>query len=296
MENYLIEKPLMVKYNFECKMNKQKQLVDALLRYGRLDITSLSSILHILAAVYNVPLGGAMFTLEVLLCSYRGSVVFLAILSSALAVTVSRLGLGNMSEYHVYPLTLDRSLVYWSIVVGPIFGVTAYWFSRMASVMQRLVQHNWQVPLFCLLNFIMIGLLAIYFPALLGNGRSPAQIEFDNAVGIELSATLLILRVFITLTSLRAGAHGGILTPSLANGALLAVVLGGVWRLLGSNTDLSAFAIVGAAAFLAAAQKMPLTAIILIFEFTRVNFSFLLPVLCAIIGAEMVCRLCSKSA
>ncbi|MES2211758.1 MAG: chloride channel protein [Pseudomonadota bacterium] len=246
-----------------------------------------------LAAVYNVPLGGALFTLEVLLRNFNGSVVLLAIISSTIAVVISRLGLGDVSQYEIHFLTINSSLVLWSVVTAPIFGVTAYWFSRGASYMGRRVQHNWQVPFYCLLNFFMIGLLAIYFPAIIGNGISAAQVEFSNALGIELSAILLILRIFITLTSIRAGAHGGLLTPSVANGALLAVVLGCVWRLLGSDTDLSAFAIVGAAAFLAVAQKMPLTAIILIFEFTRVDFSFMLPVLCAVIGAVAVSRLCA---
>ena len=159
--------------------------------------------------------------------------------------------------------------------------------------MNRLVQHNWQVPFYCLLNFVMIGLFAIYFPAILGNGISAAQVEFSNAVGIELSAILLLLRIVITLTSIRSGAHGGLLTPSVANGALLAVILGCIWQWLGSDTNLSAFAIVGAAAFLAVAQKMPLTAIILMFEFTRVDFSFMLPVLSAVSGAVATSRLCA---
>ena len=245
-----------------------------------------------LAAVYNVPLGGAVFTLEVLLCHFNGSAVLLAFLSSIIAVLVARLGLGNFSEYHIHPLTSNASLVMWAIITSPVFGIMAYWFSRGATYMSRQVKHNWQVPVFCLFNFFIIGILAIYFPALLGNGRSPTQMEFSNAIGFELSATLLLLRVLITWSSLRAGAHGGILTPSLANGALLAVVLGEIWLLFSTGTDLSAFAIVGAAAFLAAAQKMPLTAIILIFEFTKVSFSFLLPVTCAVIGAVTICRLC----
>lgn len=50
MESYLIEKPVVVKYNFECKPNKQKHLIDALLRYGRLDMAGLSSVLHVFTA------------------------------------------------------------------------------------------------------------------------------------------------------------------------------------------------------------------------------------------------------
>ena len=50
MENCLSEKPLVIKYNFECKINKQQQLIDALLRYGLLDMGGLSSVLHVLTA------------------------------------------------------------------------------------------------------------------------------------------------------------------------------------------------------------------------------------------------------
>ncbi len=49
MENYSAEKTPVVKYTFECRANKQKYLVDALLRYGRLDVHGLSSMLDILA-------------------------------------------------------------------------------------------------------------------------------------------------------------------------------------------------------------------------------------------------------
>lgn len=245
-----------------------------------------------LAAVYNVPFGGTLFTLEVLLQNFNGSVVLLAMISSTIAVAVSRLGLGDVSQYQIPSLAITTPLVLWSVVTAPIFGIAGYWFSRGASYMRRCVQHNWQVPFYSLLNFFMIGLFAIYFPAILGNGISAAQVEFSNAVGIELSAILLILRIVITLTSIRAGAHGGLLTPCVANGALLAVILGCIWRLAAPDINLSAFAIVGAAAFLAVAQKMPLTAIVLIFEFTRIDFSFMLPILCAVIGAVATSQLC----
>lgn len=48
MENDLTEKPIMIRYNFECKINKQKLLLDALLRYGHLDLMGLSAVLHVL--------------------------------------------------------------------------------------------------------------------------------------------------------------------------------------------------------------------------------------------------------
>jgi H+/Cl- antiporter ClcA len=141
------------------------------------------------------------------------------------------------------------------------------------------------LPLLCVLNFLFIGLLATQFPILLGNGKGPAQVGFDGSIPLRLAAILLMLRVLITWTSLRAGAEGGLLTPGLCNGALLAIVLGGAWSVLFPGTPLGAFAVIGAAAFLASSMRVPLTAVALIFEFTQPSQAFLIPVLIAVAGS-----------
>ena len=86
------------------------------------------------------------------------------------------------------------------------------------------------------------------------------------------------------------------LTPSLALGALLGVFLGKCWNLLEPNTLLGAYAIVGAAAFLAAAQKMPITAIILLFELTGIHMDLMIPILFAVTGAVIVFQRCAQKA
>ncbi|MDI1353063.1 MAG: chloride channel protein [bacterium] len=245
-----------------------------------------------LAAVYNVPLGGSIFVLEVLIGTYSWPIFLLASYSSAIATLVSWWGLGNELIYHIPPLQINSSLILWSALTSPLFGFCAFLFIRIASFQREKVLHSSNMIVFCILNFMCIGLLAIYFPSLLGNGKSPAQIEFAYSLGIGLSAFLLVLRSFIIWSSLRVGAQGGLLTPSLANGALLGAFLGGLWNYFWP-TPIESFALVGATAFLAAAQKMPLTAIILIFELTHLNFSFLVPIMFAITGACITAQSCS---
>ena len=245
-----------------------------------------------LAAVYNVPLGGALFIMEVLLCTFEWSVLLPALTTSAIAVVISWIGLGNEPVYHIPDLTISYSLVAWSALAGPIFGYAAYWFIQIANKARNKAQHDWHMPIVCFINFTLIGFLSIYFPAILGNGKSPIALELDNPVGIELSLMLLVLRVIICWSSLKAGAQGGLLTPSLANGALLAVCLGGLWSWVWPGSEVSAFALVGAVAFLAAAQKMPITAIVLIFEFTRMDLSFLIPIMFAVAGSVGMSKLC----
>lgn len=245
-----------------------------------------------LAAVYNVPLGGAVFTLEVLLCTYRWPILIPAFTTSAIATLVSWLGLGNEYIYHVPNLTLNPAIVLYAVTTSPLFGLAAYWFMRIASRQRSHAIRDKKMIGLSILNFTFIGLLAVYFPVLLGNGKSVVQLEFSSYTEIGLSALLLLLRCIITCSSLRVGAQGGLLTPSLANGALLAAFLGGLWNYFSPNLPLAGFIAIGAASFLAAAQKMPLTAIVLLFELTHIRIDFLVPVMLSVTGAIAMCALC----
>lgn len=238
-----------------------------------------------LAAVYNVPLAGAFYVLEGLLVTFGWRALVPAVATSVIAALIARMGLGNLPQYTVphYPAT--PSLMIWAALAGPIIGASALAFSKLTSSARSGAPRDWRLPALCVLNFVFIGLLAIHFPQLLGNGKGPAQVGFDGTITIRLAAVLLLLRVLITWSSLRAGAAGGLLTPGLCNGALLAIVLGGAWSILWPGTSSGAFAVIGAAAFLATSMRVPLTAVVLIFEFTQPSPAFLVPVLIAVAGS-----------
>nr|WP_277619273.1 chloride channel protein [Legionella norrlandica] len=118
-----------------------------------------------LAAVYNVPLGGAVFVLEVLLCTYNWTILLPALASSAIAVLVSWWGLGNESIYQIPDFSLDASLIIWSILASPILGFFAFWFIQIATVQRSKAAHDWRMIFSCLFNFLIIGLFSIYFPS-----------------------------------------------------------------------------------------------------------------------------------
>ncbi len=247
-----------------------------------------------LAAVYDVPLGGAVFILEVLLETFSWQAAIAALTASAIAASVAWLGLGAEPMYVVAHFPLTPTLIAWSLVSGPLFGLAAYGFVRLTTAARRHVVRNALLPVLSLINFVIIGGLAIGLPALLGNGKGAAQLGFDSAVTITAAAVLLVFKVAITTSSIRVGAGGGLLTPGLSNGALLAVVLGGLWSLAWPGVPAGAYAVIGAAAFLGASMSMPLTAIVLITEFTRIDHDFLVPIILAVAGSVCTCRLCAK--
>jgi H+/Cl- antiporter ClcA len=246
-----------------------------------------------LAAVYNVPLAGAIFVLEVLLCTFSLSAALPALATSAIAALVAWIGLGDEVQYPVMPLAISGSLIVWSILAGPILGAAAYAFKRISAIATQNSPRDWRLMPVNLAVFFVIGLMAIGFPQLLGNGKGPIQLSLANDLSVSLAAILLVLRLLVTLAALRAGAKGGLLTPGMTIGALLATILGGLWALIWPGNPLGAFALIGAAAFLASSMRMPLTAIALILEFTRVGQDFLFPIIFAVSGSLAADRLCS---
>lgn len=249
-----------------------------------------------LAAVYNVPLGGAIFVLEVLLGTFELRALIVAVATSAIAAAVAWIGLGNEHQYAVPAFVLSTPLVAWSIVCGPLFGLAAYGFVRLTTRARANAPKDGRLPVLALLNFAAIGVLAMWFPQLLGNGKGPASLGFDGTLTIGLAAVLLVLKVLIEAGSLRAGAEGGLLTPGLANGALLGVVLGGLWSLVWPGASIGGCALVGATAFLAASMQMPITAVVLLAEFTRADHDSLVPMLLAVAGSLVAYRFAQRLA
>jgi H+/Cl- antiporter ClcA len=247
-----------------------------------------------LAALYNVPLGGALYTLEVLLGTFSASAVVPALATSVIATRIAWIGLGNETPYEVPPFATGPSLVVWSIVAGPVLGVVAYAFARGVETARARAPRGALLVPWCLATFVVLGLVATRFPQILGNGRGPAQLGFGGQVTPGLAALLFVLKGLAVTATFRAGAGGGLLTPSLALGALLATVLGALWSLVWPEAPPSAFAVVGAAAFLATAQKMPITATVLALEFTRVTHDALFPILFAVSGAAVAGLACAR--
>ncbi len=247
-----------------------------------------------LAAVYNVPLGRAIFVLEVLLVTFNWPAAIMALATSAIAASVAWIGLGAESQYVVARFPLSASLIVWSLATSPLFGLAAYGFARLSAAARHKAARGWRLPVLALINFLVIGCLAIWLPQLLGNGKGPAQLGFSSVLTIGMAGMLLLCKVAITTSTLRAGAEGGLLTPGLSNGALMAVVLGGIWSLAWPGVPMGAYAVIGAAAFLASSMSMPLTAIVLITEFTRIDHDFLVPIVLAVAGSFGTSQLCAR--
>ncbi len=241
-----------------------------------------------LAAVYNVPLGGAVFTVEILLAEISFATVLPALATAAIATLVGHLVVPTTPLYRLPQFSLSPSMLAWSVVVGPVMGLAAIGFVSLARLAQTHRPKMWGILIVMPLTFATVGALALAFPAILGNGRALGQIAFDAALPTGLLATLLALKVVATVGTIGSGAAGGTLTPSLAIGAVSGALAGAAWSALWPGVPPAAFALIGAAAFLASSMRAPLTALILVLEFTGEGPSMIVPMMLAIAGSVTV--------
>ncbi len=238
-----------------------------------------------LAAVYNVPIGGALFTLEVLLGTFECSALLPAMVASSIASSIAWIGLGNATQYVFVRQTISFPVMAWAIAFGPLFGCAAFVFSKSVAHARKFAPRDWRLMPFCLLQFLALGAMSIPFPQLLGNGKGPIQLSLFDSLTPELALTFLFLKFLFITASLRGGAEGGLLTPGMTLGAMLATATVSVWNLVLPAIDPADTAIIGAGAFLASSMNMPLTAIALAFEFTHFPHDFFYPLMFAVAGS-----------
>jgi CIC family chloride channel protein len=244
-----------------------------------------------MAAAYGVPLGGALFALEVMRGMLALRMVLPAIVASLVASAVSWMVLPDAPTYVIPEYGNSASVALWALLAGPVAGVVSVGYVRaIAWADRKKPRRGWRRLFAPVLILGLLGLLSIPFPQLLGNGRDVSQSTFVDGVAPALLLALVILRPAATILCLGSGAPGGLFTPSLTLGALLGGALGHVWSWLSPGAPAGLFAVVGATAVLAATTQGPISAVVLMMELTGHDRSFIVPVLLAVATATLVAR------
>ena len=242
------------------------------------------------AAVYNVPLGGALFALEVMLGTLALPLVLPALLMSLSATATAWIFLGTKPLYHVAADHFRPAELVFAILMGPIIGLVATGWTRLIAWANRNRPKQlgrWFAPA---LAFAALGLLSLQYPHLLGNGRGIVQLGIDGNIGLGLLVILLLLKPLVTAACLASGAPGGLFTPTFAVGVLLGGVGGALWAHVWPGGVAGSYALIGGGAFLAAAMQAPLSGTVLVLEMITHFQSLVVPTLLAVILATILSR------
>ena len=243
-----------------------------------------------MSAAYGVPLGGALFALEVMRGVLALRYVLPALFTSVVAAAVSWLVLPDAPTYIIPSFHNSVSVMAWALVAGPIAGLVSVGYVRLITWADHNKPGGWRRVAAPVVVFAALGAASIAFPQLLGNGHDISQLAFAGQVAPWLLLILLVLRPLATVMSVRCGAPGGLFTPSLTVGALLGGLLGYVWSAFWPGVPPGMFALLGAGALLAATTQGPISTVVLLMEMTGRDRSFIAPLLLVVAAATLVAR------
>jgi H+/Cl- antiporter ClcA len=246
-----------------------------------------------LGAVYAVPLGGALFSLRIMLKTWHPRAVGAALITSSLAVSVASYVTHNQTNLHWPSPHISYKLIAYVLLLAPLTVVVGLAFNRlMAAAHRAALTRSWLLIPAVAGAGLLIGVCSHRWPELPGNGKSILTASLASGMTLTTAAAVLLLKPLLTAVFLRAGATGGLLTPALATGAAAGTLFVlTINAAAGTHFHVQAIALAGAAGVLAITQRTPFWAAIFVWELARPPLWLLLVFLTAALGSYGIGRL-----
>lgn len=263
-----------------------------------------------IGAIFNAPIAGVLFALEIFLKDFSfktfSPVVFSSVISCSLIHFI------RAEDEAIFEVRALRDIGYFFVgielpyflLLGLLCGVAAVIFTRALYASEDLADRiRVPEPLKPALGAVGLGLAGIAYvmvvkadgmPEFFGNGYPAIQATLGNdLVQMTISGlvALFLLKVLATCLTLGSGGSGGVFAPSLLMGASLGGAFGLTLVKFGliAQPSASAYALVGMGALVAGTTHAPLTAIVMLYEITRAP-KVVLPVMFAAIIATAIAR------
>jgi len=225
-----------------------------------------------LAAVYGVPVGGALFALRIVLRTWNIRAVVTASVTSGIAVLVAAPFTHDEPAVHWPHPQLSYLLIAVAVLLAPLMAGVGMVFHRlMAAARSRAAtrgpRDTWLLIPALAAAGLLVGVCSHRLPELPGNGSSVLLVSVDRELSVAAAAAILVLKPLLTAVFLRAGAVGGLLTPALATGAGLGAVIAlsvNAWTPV--HLNVAAVALACGAGVLAVTQRSPDWAAIFVWE------------------------------
>jgi len=254
-----------------------------------------------IAAIFNTPLGGVFFALEIILLNdFNAPTLSALILASVTASAISRIFLGTESVFTFgTPDIGGYNYIYMYAVLGILAGLISILFIRYSSSTGRAFRKkilNKGIPQWFIMITVglLVGVSGFYFKDIFGIGYSGINNILAGKLVWKVVLVLFLLKFLLVPLILNSGGFGGVFAPSLFMGACLGFLFATLVNyLFGISLDTTTYILVGMGAMLGGINTIPITAIMIIFEMTQ-EYSFILPLMLAVIISTTISRLVLK--
>ena len=233
------------------------------------------------AGIFNAPLAGVLFTLEILLFNLSMSSLLPLLLSSVSATMVSYLILGRDTQFTCTLVAFSMRNIPFYLILGVFCGFCSLYFLKTTLYLEDVFGKMRNVWLRWALCAVGVGLLIFLFPPLYGEGYEDVGrlLNGQGSGAVWFFALILLLKVFAMTFTNAGGGVGGTFGPTLFVGAIAGYVLSSSLNLISPGlVPVPNFVLVGMAGLMAGVMQAPMTAIFLIAEISG-GYELLLPLI-----------------
>ncbi|MDB4902409.1 MAG: chloride channel protein family [Mucilaginibacter sp.] len=239
-----------------------------------------------IAAVFNSPIAGVLFSLEILLGEITIPTFIPLLIASATGVVVSKL-LYSGQLFHLVTEGWKLSALPFYIVLGLFSGWISVYISKVGGFLEKGILKKQNRYVRALAGGLFLGLIIMIFPALFGEGYHYLQAILNGNVNslkdesffsswlshpvamIGFIACIVFMKIITAGITIGAGGNGGTFAPTMFTGAFLGLFVAFSVNQTGLvHLNTSNFIAVGMAGALSGVLHAPLTAIFLIAEIT----------------------------
>ena len=251
-----------------------------------------------LAAGFNTPIAGVLFVVEELMRDISGLTLETAIAASFTGAVVSRifgstdinvpLAVINSARQGSFAVAEIPFYVFLGILAGVLGGI----FNRaIIKGMKFSRSMPLAMPLRIGLAGLISGTIVAWLPPFFQDNAGLRELLIAGQFNWQTTALVFVAQFCLTILAYSAGTPGGLFAPALVLGSALGYLVGLLEVALISSESPYTFALAGMGAFFTSVVRVPVTAIIIVFEMTA-DFNLVLPLMmtCAVayIVAESV--------
>ncbi|AFY48881.1 chloride channel protein EriC [Nostoc sp. PCC 7524] len=245
-----------------------------------------------LAAAFNAPIAGVLFIIEELLQDLSGLTLGTAIIASFIGGVVSRLLGGGSFDLSIQLMDYSSQFylpeIPFFLLLGVLAGILGALFNRGLIFSIKFYRSlHISLPLRMALAGLVSGLVVSFLPASFRDYTGLREYIITGDIKPTIAAIAFISQFILTLVAFGSGAPGGLFAPSLILGSVLGHLVGVLSQQVLHQGSPITYALAGMGGFFCAVSKVPITAIVIVFEMTT-DFNLVLPLMIVAVTAYLV--------
>ena len=247
-----------------------------------------------ISGIFNAPMGGVMFVLEVILGDFRLKTFTPVVVSAVAATAITRNAYGSftlLSAPSGFTIELPEYLLF--ALLGVIMGFVSAYFTRVIIFVENYSHEHLRVAEVFrpAVGGLLAGIMILFLPSLMEQTYTPVNDALHATLPIWLMLVVAFLKPWHTAITTGTGGTGGVFAPALKSGSMVGAVFGMLMMMI--FPDLvktpTPYALSGMGAILAGTMHAPLTGILILIEISN-DYSIVLPAMLTAIMATVIAQ------